>query len=56
MYDNIGKKIKTLMKIVTIVLSVASIIVAIVFIVRDVPWGLIFFFCRFPLRIHKLFI
>lgn len=44
MYDNIGKKIKLLAKAVTIVFSVASIIVAIASIVSNVPWGAVFFF------------
>ena len=55
MYDNIGKKIKTLTKIVTIVLSVASIIVAIASIVGGVLWGLIFFFMPILFWISSFF-
>ena len=44
MYDNIGKKIKLLAKVVTIIFSVASIFVGIASIVGGVLWGLIFFF------------
>ena len=55
MYDNIGKKIKTLTKIVTIVLSVASIIAAIASIVGGVLWGLIFFFMPILFWISSFF-
>lgn len=44
MYDNIGKKIKLLAKVVTIIFSVASIIVGIALTTSNVSWGAVFFF------------